>query len=128
MSHTFAFSGSTITIHVDPDGYSNTREPVMARHQILDTDHTTIQYLGSQSRQLALSFKVYGHENAEYIDERSRDGDLVVYTDDRAVSGSYTIMSLSSDRLNALNYNDNWYQCKAQMILLDDLGDSYYQT
>jgi hypothetical protein len=127
MSHTLLVSGSTITIHVDQDGWSNSQEAILAKHQILDTDHTTFQFMGAKSPQLDLGFKLYGLEYKLFLEEHQADGDEVVYTDDLSVSGSYVMEGLSMKRIQALNYSDAWYDCRAQMHLIAASGSTYYQ-
>jgi hypothetical protein len=130
MSHTIAFTGgSTIPIYVDPEGWQESARPIVVEHNILDTTHSTYQFMGAKSTTLSLKFAMYGQGAFEYLLGKIRDGYQFVYTDDRGTSGSFMCpdQQVSWSRMQALNYADAWYRAEMKMANLTGSGSLFYQ-
>jgi hypothetical protein len=127
MAHSFTWvTGCPITVYIEAPLGRNTN-PIIVEHQVLDATHSTLQYLGAKSPTRDFRFKVYGSYWMDYIETKCASGSGFFYTDDRAsVEWYYVPTTLSSDRLQALNYTDNWYQCSIKATFLTNSGSLFY--
>lgn len=128
MSHYLSFeSGSPIQVYVDSIPKWEQR-PVIVEHHILDTTHSTLQYIGAESPKLELRFMLYGRANMGYVEACVNSGSPMNYIDDDGTTNSYFVVdNLNSDRQQALNYTDHWYRCSISATRLTASGSLYYQ-
>lgn len=131
MSHIFEFaSGSTnVTLTVNVFDSPDTVHPNMAVHDILDQTYSVVQYLGGRSPLRRFQFWLYGEAQMTRLGEMAQDGHLFVYVDDRGTSGSYVVTGeVTRQRVQALNYADNWYRCQMSATYLYGSGSTYYEA
>ena len=128
MSHTIRFADTTtFTIYVD--SISNKRSPVIAEQQILDTNFTTMQYMGAKSlvKTIQFTFESTVSGSIVLLEEYVRDGYPAFYTDDTGSSGSYVVSEFTHARVQALNKTNPWFRCSMTMTHLPASGSLYYQ-
>lgn len=125
MSHKLVFSSGSYTVWVDD--ISIDESPVLAKHQILDANYTTTQYMGGESYTKSIQFTLTTGSDVTAIRNKALNGYQVVYIDDTGDSGSFIITKFSYRRLQALNYAYPWFKCSMSMTYLPDSGSLYYQ-
>jgi hypothetical protein len=69
---------------------------------------------------------VYGLTQKDSLMGFVKAGTVFLYTDDKGSSGSFVGVNIAHKRINALNYEDKWFECDLSARLIEASGSLYY--